>query len=121
MASKRNNQPDVFFVNYDLRKEEKAKFKKWVTAEMPRLDEMLIGLSEGEYQLSVRFDDYNGCHAAFLSPRGEKAKVNEGLILTGRGSSPLMAIMGVLYRHFVLFEGEWGTHRSAKGTVDDVD
>lgn len=121
MASKRNNSPDVYFVNYDLRKEEKAKFKKWVTSEGQKLDEMLLRLCEGEYQLSIKYDDYNTCYAAFISPRGDKAKINEGLILTGRGSSPLMAIMGVLFRHYVLFEGEWSSHKSNKGSVDDVD
>lgn len=117
----RSNQPDVYFVNYDLRKEEKTKFKKWVAAESANLDNMLIRVAEGDYQVSMKYDEYNSCYASFMSPRGEKAKVNEGLILTGRGSTPLMALMGVLFRHFVLFEGEWSTHKSSKGSVDDVD
>jgi hypothetical protein len=112
------NLPQVEFINYDLTKEDKAKLHEWRATRDFSLEMLIDTIVDSSYNLSVKFDAYNHCFGAFLTPRLPDT-ANAGYILTGRGSTACAAITGVLFRHFVLFEGEWPTDLVRRGGIDD--
>src|SRR3970282_2723423 len=73
------------------------------------LEEMFLSLSKlfsDGYQVTMRWDAYNSCHAVWLSTRDEDS-TNYGLILSGRGSTPVKALRQLLFLHFEVWSGEW--------------
>lgn len=102
-ATKKPEWTKSVFINQDLTAEQQREVKaqNWGFDEV---ESLLVKLLEQEYKVSVSFDNYNHCFAAWLLPQGT-AHVNYGLILTGRGSTPLKAVRQALYKHFVIYEG----------------
>jgi hypothetical protein len=109
---------DVRFVNYELPKDERAKFKKWAHEQLDQFWPMLDKLLDGGYALSVKHDDFNDCISAFLLPQGDE-HAHKGFVLSGRGSSAVGAAMGVLFRHFIIFEEHWPVDKERHIALDD--
>lgn len=63
-------------------------------------------LTETDHKLTIRWDDKNEAFACWIVPTTD-GHANEGLLLSGRGSTPLKAVRQALYIHFYLFEGNW--------------
>lgn len=104
------------YVSVDLTVKQKADMK----ARFPDGDaifEWMFKMAEEGYKFMVKYDDWNKCHACFIYPEDEDA-ANGGYVLVGRGSAPKGAIMGALYRHYVIFEGVWG-NRDQQAIDDD--
>lgn len=106
------------FVSYTLSKEQKAELKA-TQFTLEQMDSQMLKLEEGGYKITFRPDEFNSCHAAWIIPTGEKHP-NAGMILSGRGSTPLKALKQAMYIHYQVFDGEWGEWRNeAKG--EDLD
>lgn len=106
------------FVNYELTKEEQAACKKWefgVEDYFNILDKLL----DADYKVSFSQDTYNRCFAAFLTPTKDN-KINPGMILSGRGSTPMKAFKQLIYKHFHIFDEQWSEFVGARQlTIDD--
>lgn len=118
MAYKTQKNSDVFFVNYDLRKEEKTALKKVIDDEPEKVFDWLEKAIDGGYAVTIKKDEYNDCIGAFMR-QTDPDGANKGFILTGRGKNAFNAIAGLLFRHGVLFVEEWDAHRGKKGQTDD--
>lgn len=114
----KNSAPDIFFVNYDLRAEEKKALKKVMDDEPEKVFEWLEKAIDSGYSVTLKPDEYNQCVGCYMRHLDEK-HANSGLILTGRGKTAFSALAGALFRDGVLFQGEWPKHRDRKGETDD--
>ena len=74
-------------------------------------------LIESGYKVTQQWSSYEKCHACYIFPVGDE-HANAGHILSNRGSTPYHALRGALYRHFVVFEENWG-NREAQGIDED--
>lgn len=93
------------FVNISLTESEKNQGARWI--ETVNLDELLsfLLLSVGGYKISI---SHNEKGDVFISTLSCKQGENEGLLLTARGKSPMLALGRVLFIHAVLFDfGGW--------------
>lgn len=109
-----NNQ----FVNYDLTKEEQALCKAW-NFDLEDYFSVMDKLLDAGYKVGFSNDNYNKCYAAFLTPTKD-TKDNQGLILSGRGSSPFKAFKQLVYKHFHIFDEHWEEFVGARQfTIDD--
>jgi hypothetical protein len=121
MPSKTKNAPQfdkATFVSYTLSKEQRSELKATVFT-LDQMDSQMLKLEEEGYKITFRPDDFNSCHAAWIIPTGDKHP-NSGMILSGRGSTPLKALKQALYIHYQVFDSEWGDWRNeAKG--EDLD
>lgn len=108
------------FINYDLDKETREKFKAWAHENIDEVYDLIGGVVELGYAFSVKWDDFNNCFGAFLTCN-KKDDPNQGKILTARGSTAFSAITGVLYRHGVVFDGVWPEYNKKRGILDDDD
>lgn len=106
------------FINHTFSDSDKRAFKEWSVAAAKNIADALDKLVDDGYSLSLKFDTYNDCYGAFIQTRDEKSG-NYGYILSGRGRSGTSAVLGVLYRHYVLFEGEWPTDTVRHAGTDD--
>lgn len=106
------------FIQRELTAEEQRKCKDWQFSDADMAD-WLLKLIDERYKVTYRYDDFNECYACWLLP--ERGHHNQGLILSGRGSSPFKAFKQALYKHGVLFEGDWprDVDKRGKGTIDD--
>lgn len=107
---------DVIFINYDLTESERAACKKWCVL-LDDLDAAMVRAVEEGYRLSLKWDTFSECHAAFML-RSDEEKLNAGYILTGRGSTSAKALRQMLFKHFMLFEGDWGAWAKARKDLD---
>lgn len=117
---KKSEGPDVFFVNYDLRKDEKQALKRLMDDEPEKIFDMAEKAVDGSYSITLKRDEYNECIGCYMRSLVEDSH-NAGLILTGRGKTAFSALAGALFRHDVLFQGEWPRHQDKKGETDDLD
>jgi len=93
------------FINYDLSKTEKEACKAWDMS-LSELDLMMQKLNESSYKISVGWDNYSRAFASFLVPQDAQME-NYGLILTGRGTTPVKAIKQVLFKHYNVLGDDW--------------
>lgn len=107
------------FVNYELTVDEKARCKAWLPT-LEEFDDALLKIEESGYRVATKYDNWGNCYGAFITAV-EATNSNSGLILTGRGSTPCKAIKQAMFKHFVVFDMEWGgwAERSADLDFDD--
>jgi len=119
----RNNKKgrfnDAKFVQYELTPSEKEACKVWATG-FDELDTCMLNLADEGYRIAVKFDDYSHAYSAFVQIF-EPDHAHYNCILTGRGSTPLKAIKQACFKHFVVFDQEWGTwlERRESSEIDD--
>lgn len=104
MKNAKKTERDVEFVNYSLSSEQ----KKFLKAQQIDYENELLRVIERDMKVTLSYDNFNECFACFLVPVGENP--NKGLILSGRGSTPLKAFKQALYIDS-LFEGVWAAAR----------
>lgn len=106
MATKNANQSKVEWIDVQLSDKQKQQMK----ADMPDNDAVVLGIEalvEKGYSVSVRYDEWNSCVAAYITPSADDAQ-NKGKILSGRGRSAASALRGAIFRHFTVLKGVWG-------------
>lgn len=119
--SKRNSSAfnkDVEFITYDLPKDHKASCKAWLPS-LEEFDDALLKFENAGFKVSSKWDEGNNCYAVFVSPPPKK-KDFEGMILTGRGSTPLKAVKNAMYQHYFIFEQSWAAWFN-HSPLDDMD
>lgn len=119
MPTKKPTKPafdKATFVSYTLSKEQKAELKK-STFTFDQMDSEMLRLAEAGYKITFRDDDYNSCKACWLIPTGDNHD-NAGMILSGRGSTPLKALKQAMYIHYQVFDGQWGEWRNEERGED---
>lgn len=107
---------DVRFVNYELSADERAACKAWQTGPGD-VDSAALRFCEQGYRFSVKWDDYShsfACFAQAVLPTSG----NAGLMLTGRGSSPFKAVKQAMFKHFMIFDEEWGGFAETRVTQE---
>lgn len=109
---------DVRFVNYELTKEEKQSCKAWLPT-LDEFDDCCLKFVEGGYRYSVKWDDYTQSFACFAQSDGSRPD-NSGLLLTGRGSTPSKAVKQAMFKHFVVFDLDWGGW-AERGSPEELD
>lgn len=92
------------FVNLELDEKQHKACKAWIPT-LDELDDVLYKLSDEDYQISLRYDAYGKCEGAWMQKRGDKGD-NAGLILSGRGSTPIKALKNLLWKHKCT-DGQW--------------
>lgn len=83
---------------------------------LTEMNEWLLRLIEQDYKVTLAWDNYNDAYACFVYPVGDEHP-NAGHILSNRGSSPISALRGAIYRHFVVFDAVWGNRNHSP--IDD--
>jgi len=107
---------EVDFVESNLGKAEKELMKKWDVKGEATLDEIVRLVSEG-YKLSVSRDPRNDtCIASLTSPQGPAGTRRK--CLTGRGPDMPGAMRCLMYKHVIMFEGDWGGAGNLAGDFD---
>jgi len=106
------------FINLELTEDQRKQLKSQ-PLDLEDADDALLKLNEAGYGLKLKWDEYSEAFAAFLQTDDEESE-NYGFILTGRGSTPLKALKQLLYKHFVMTEGEWWRF-AKKPTRDEID
>jgi len=86
------------FVQYELSEVESIQCKAWTLDGESAWQALLPLLDEG-YGFTVKYDGYSQSYACFVQIRGDESHPNSGLILTGRGSTPLKAVKQALFKH----------------------
>jgi hypothetical protein len=106
------------FINHSFNEAVKGEFKKWAATTLPLLGDVIDKLLDDGYKLSAKYDSYSDAYACFIQATSPDNR-NTGFILTGRSRSGSMAILAAVYRHYVLFEGDWPTDVTRKDGMDD--
>lgn len=106
------------FVNFDFDKATKSKFKEWAAKQRANLPDIIDKLVDSSYGISAKVDSFNGGYASFIVPSDPKSP-NFGWILSGRAGSASNAMLSVLYRHLVVFSGNWPKDDIRRAGLDD--
>lgn len=106
------------FVNYDLTDDDKGQFKTYSETFFERLGELINNACDAGYRVTIKRDAYHDCFAAWLQTDDEKSG-NYGYILSGRSRSGAMALLGVFFRHYHLFETDWPVETARRTGMDD--
>lgn len=81
----------------DLKSRKKEGFDAW---------QLLDGLCEQGYRVTVKYDNWSSSMACFIQPIDEEHE-NANRILSGRGRTAEGAVLELLYKHFFIFDGVW--------------
>lgn len=106
------------FVKYELSDGERDLMKGWVRENVEDFGSIVDKLLDSGYSISIKPDPAHNCISAFLVPVGESCP-NYGWLLSGRASSAVSAVMGIAFRHLVLFEGAWPMDGASGYRLDD--
>jgi len=99
-----NVQQKATFINLELVQEEKTALTSF-SSSMDELDSYWERMLSDGYKLTVKYDSYTSCYAAFAFP--DDSSSHSGYILTGRGGHPSRAVRQLLFKHFVILEEDW--------------
>jgi hypothetical protein len=91
------NRPKFQFVRYEPDEEDKQAIKR-ASWDYDVMEAALIDLVESDYAVSIKWDTFNKCYAAFLTTQN-KFSPNWNLCLSGRGSTPTKAFKQVYWKH----------------------
>ena len=86
------------FVQYELDEEQSRQCKAWQLDDSSLLLELLALVDDG-YTVTARYDTFSDAYACWVQVRGDDSHVNNGLILSGRGSTPAKAIKQAIFKH----------------------
>lgn len=118
-SSKSARFNDVKWINWSLSAEEKAVIKAWELT-LEELDNLETKTIQSGHKITTSYDNYGDCYTASIVPTAEN-KLNQGFILTGKGSTPTKARKQALYIHLKIFGGDWSSYSTGAGKeeIDD--
>lgn len=112
MATKKktfqNNQFDIEFVNYELNKEQKEEARRY-ELDTERAFQLLEELCGDGYKISWKYDERNKCFQASLTSAA-KGTTEKQRCMVSRGPDLYSAIRVSLWKHYVLFDGDWASN-----------
>lgn len=98
------------FVQHSLTKEEKLQYDTWVAEQsLELLFSFLERLVDSHYKLSAKNDSYGGGVQISLTCDDEK-NLDAGLVMTSRAPDLYNGLMLAMFKHLVLFGGEWNEY-----------
>lgn len=106
------------FVQYELDEDERLKCKQW-SLSCDDLWMELLALCDDGYSVSVKFDAYSEAYACFVQVRGDTDNPNNGLILTGRGSTPFKSVKQAVFKHKSIGPSWVRYAEKSKPVIDD--
>lgn len=98
------------FIAVSLSDEDKAAFAVWAEAERDAIWTMFDDLLGSGFKWGVSFDAENDCYIASLTGCGVVGTPLRWC-LTARGGAWDAAVQLVLFKHYVLAQGDWGNYR----------
>ena len=93
------------FVPGALTTEQKAQCKAWKQGD-ENLGPMNVDMIANGYKLSLMSDSQGPGYLCIIQPK-DKEHRHYGWMLSGRGSTPEKALKQALFRHYVIFDGDW--------------
>jgi len=108
---------DIVWVNYDLTKQDKARMAELFTNEddVYAATEALI---RSDHKITLGWDERAKAFAAYAFPNATNS-LNRGMALSARSRTAFGALMGLVYRHNVVFEGNWRADNNGPRLDDD--
>lgn len=107
-AARRSDEAGPIWVNYTLTDVDKAELARVMSEQPTALNtELETALQEG-YRFSVRYDSFADCFAVAMYDPNQGAK-NFGKMLNSRSKDWMLAVMMTVWKHTVIFQGEWLT------------
>lgn len=117
MAAKKPTQENEFrWVSLDLTDKQKKDMLSVLDTDETIWTGYLRLVEEG-YKVQVTWEKRGKCHACYVfqtDPDGPNNKAG----LSVRGASPRAAIRGALFRHYYVFEGDWGAREGMEFDAD---
>lgn len=114
----KNGTQQVKFINFDFDEATKKQFKVWRDKNRGQLSELVDKLVDSSFGISCKVDSWGGGCAAYIQSSDPKSPV-AGWVLSGRASSASNAMLSVMYRHLVVFQGDWPTDDVRRRGLDD--
>lgn len=109
---------NIQFVQLELDDKQKKACKEFLRT-IEEMEQAVDAMTADGYRISMKWDDYSRAQAAYIQ-HSDPEHVNGGLILSGRGSTPLRALRQALYKHAMICKGTWPrTTVSPTGEVFD--
>jgi hypothetical protein len=113
----KDGQTDVIWVNYDLTKADKAKMAEVMVNEDDVYEGLQVLIRAG-HRVTLGWDERAKAFAAYAFP-DKNNPLNKGMGLTARSRSIYGALMGLVFRHCVVFDGTWRTENRGPRLDDD--
>ena len=113
-SSKKSDSPEwKGFVDCNLDKSTKEKAKAWVIEQAAEHMSKISALVDDGYKISFSLDRFHDAYQASMSYQ-VNGHTNSGFTLSARGPDLGSAVGMLLYKHFVVLDGDWsnGTQRS---------
>lgn len=105
---------DLKWINRNLTDDEKAHHD--AQAKKPaELGVLLFKVALQGYNVRIAWDAYSSCFQANLVPF-QPENPNFGFAISARGVTPERAVSLLLYKHYAIFEENWGNFYQAKTT-----
>lgn len=105
----------VAWCNYDLTVKDKARMNE-LYPDATALETAVQELIGGGHKISIVYDGWAKAFAAYAFPTPDNP-LNKGLALSARSRTALGALRGLVFRHAVVFKGNW--RASTPGAVLD--
>lgn len=88
---------------------------------MVDMDAALLRYIEAGYKITIKWDTWSESHAAWLIAPENGEDGNEGMILSGRGSTPFKALRQIMWKIAYIKGRAWRewADRSMKTVIDD--
>jgi len=105
------------FINYDMSDFDKAEVKKHDFTEIDFVS-WLAKVNDGGFKVTFQYDDYNHCFIC-IGAYADKTHPDYGILLSGRGSSPLKAFKQWVYiRDSVIGDDDWSAWLDRGKTIE---
>lgn len=119
MASKKADPApqQTVWVNVDLDKAQSAEMKDM----FPTAAETMVaveGMLADGYSITLKAEPARECFAAYCFPNRNEP-LNAGFALAARGSKIASALRGLVYRHCVVFQGNWRVPAASQRVDED--
>jgi len=105
------------FVACDLTKEVKEQGKVWVTDNAPNLGAKVEALVSDGYKVSLSFDRVHDCYQASCTCT-DAENGDYGFCLTARAPDVWSSLGMLLFKHYVVLDGEWASRAASASTSD---
>lgn len=108
--------PETAWVKCDLSDEQKNFLKGQEVSDAELMEGMAALAGEG-YKISLSYDQRSDCIGVYITSP-EKARNGALQCLSARAPSMAQAVAVLLYKHYTLLAGDWGTAAGIEGSKD---
>jgi hypothetical protein len=105
------------FISCDLSKDLKEQGKVWVAQHTDDLGAKVEALATDGYKISMSADRIHDCFQASATCT-DAENADYGFCLTARAPDIWSALGMLLYKHYVVLEGEWASREATASSAD---